>query len=178
MGVALASGATGTGYCPRQPEPDGLTSTAFHVPASGETLLFSATPSFQSVRYALRVIRPAGAQVASATLVRLKRRSDCNVHDRAGQWHFQLSAVETHGLFAAAMKLERHGDNPSEIVTDGTSVELQRFSSGKRAFNYSSNGPPKEQLSRAVLIVLMQHVPRSELPATDDWRFRLPGTSL
>jgi hypothetical protein len=178
MGAALAIGAAGTVSCPRQPEPTPLTSTAFQVPSSGEALLFSATPSFQSIRYALRVIRPAGTRVASATLIRLKRRWDCNVHDRAGQWHFRLSAVETDRLFAAVKELERHGDNPSEIVMDGTSVELQRFSSGDKAYQYSSNGPPKEQLSRTVLMVLKQHVPRTELPATDDWRFRMPGTSL
>ena len=178
MSIALTAQPSVTGICPRQPEPAALASAAFSIPVSGETLLFSSAPSFQRVRYALRITKPAEAGVASASLVRLSRRSDCNVHERVGEWHFKLSTQETQAIFAAASALETLDGNASDIVLDGTTVELQRYASGQAAFTYSSNGIAKDHLSSLVLEVLKRHVPVGDLPRAADWRYRLPGTSL
>ena len=175
IALSVAAASPSTGACPTQPEPAALTSAAFTVPSSGETLMFSAAPSFRSVRYALRVFRPSGARVGSALLIRLKRRLDCNVDDRTGEWTFTLSPTETDALFAAAADLERHGDDPNSIVLDGTSIQLSRYTAGKLVFNYSSNGLAKERLSKLVLDTMRQHVRADELPRSADWSYRAPG---
>lgn len=177
MAVALATGRPASA-CPVQPEPAALTSAAFTIPSRGETLLFSAAPSFQSVRYALRVVRPSASRRAFANLLRLKRRFDCNVHDRVGEWKFELSPDEGDSLFSASAALEDRNNKQPEVVLDGTSVELRHYVDGKLAFVYGSNEPAKEQLSETVLNVLARHVPRKELPASDDWRYKLPGTKI
>ena len=178
IGFALAA-ATPAGACPVQPEPAALSSAAFKVPSRGETLLFSVAPSSLSVRYALRIVRRDGASSASAQLVRLHRRMDCNVHDRAGEWSFKLSRGEADAIFNAAAELQRIAETaPPEIVLDGTAVQLERYADGKRSFNYNSNAGPKEQLSATVLEIVKRHVPASELPRTNDWRYRLAGTTL
>ena len=178
VSMALAAPAPPADDCPAQPEPAALASAGFSVPASGETLLFSAAPSSQSVRYALRVTRVAEQGAASATLVRLKRRFDCNVHDPAGAWTFTLAPEEAEAVFATAAALEQLGDRPSDIVLDGTTIELQRYSSGSARFSYSSNGRAKEQLARVVLDAVRRQVPANELPRSSDWRYRLKGTSF
>jgi hypothetical protein len=174
MAVVLATGAT-TRACPVQPEPAALTSAAFRVPSHGETLLFSTAPSFQSIRYALRIVRSSGARTGSAVLIRLMRRFDCNVHDPAGEWKFRLSPEETDALFSAVTALEMR-DESTDVVIHGTWVEFRHYVRGKLAFSYASNGPPKEQLSKVVLDVVAHHVPANELPRSDDWRYQLPGT--
>lgn len=176
--AALAASPAPVASCPTQPEPAALASAAFEIPASGDTLLFSAAPSSQSVRYALRVTKSAGAQSASASLRRLKRRSDCNVHDLAGEWQFNLSPKEARALFAAASALELTGGDPADLVLDGTQVELQLHASGTPGFVYASNGLAKEKMSQVVLDTLRRHVPARELPREADWRFRMPGASL
>ena len=178
IAFALAA-ATPAGACPAQAEPAALSSAAFKIPSRGETLLFSVAPSSLSVRYALRIVRPNGASGSSAQLVRLHRRMDCNVHDRAGEWSFKLTRAETDSIFKAASDLQRVAEGaPLEVVLDGTAVEVQRYSDGKRSFNYDSNAGPKEQLSATVLEILKRHVPPSELPRSNDWRYRLAGTTF
>jgi len=87
-----------------------------------------------------------------------------------------LSPEETDTLFSTAAALEDL-KNDADIMLDGTSVELKHFTAGKLTFSYGSNGRAKEQLSRAVLNVLGHHVPAKELPRSDDWQYKLPGTS-
>lgn len=178
IGALLAAAHPLPPGCPEQPEPAPLASAAFVIPASGDALLFSAAPSAMSVRYALRVVRPAGARTASALLVRLDRRLDCNVHDRAGEWSFTLARAETDALFAAEAGLERAANDPPEVVLDGTAIEVKRYAAGRPAFTYSSNTSAKERLSAIVLDLLRHHVPSAELPQSDNWRFKLPGTPL
>jgi len=175
--IALAAG-TPAKACPVQPEPAALGSAAFPIPSHGQALLFSAAPSFQSVRYALRVYRRDAAGRGVAVLVRLKRRPDCNVHDRAGEWKFALSLRETRSLFSTAGDLERRSNKDAEIVLDGTSVELRHYVGGKLIFSDDSNGLAKEQLSRTVLNLLARHVPAKELPLSGDWRYKLSGTRI
>jgi hypothetical protein len=162
------------GTCPRQPEPALLASAAFAVPPSGETLLFSAKPSFRSVRYALRIVRPSAAGSASGTLIRLSRRFDCNVHDRVGEWTFKLSAVQADAVFRAVPSTEELAEDAKWVTMDGTRVELRRYRAGKPTFSYSSNGPAKENLSKVVLNVVRQHVAANELPSSEDWQYELP----
>ena len=178
IAFALAA-ATPAGACPAQAEPAALSSAAFKIPSRGETLLFSVAPSSLSVRYALRIVRPDGASGSSAQLVRLHRRMDCNVHDRAGQWSFKLSRAETDAIFEKASELQRVAETTApEVVLDGTAVEAKRYSNGEQLFNYESNTGPQEQLSATVLEILKRHVPPRELPRANDWRYRLAGTTL
>lgn len=168
-----------TGACPRQAEPTALTSAAFAVPSRGETLLFSAAPSFQSVRYALRVFRSNKKKGSSAVLIRLKRRWECNVHDRMGEWTLQLSPEETTALFDAAVALRDNRKIDDEwVVLDGNRVEVRHYNDGKLTSSYDSNGFAKEYLSKTVLGVLRKHVPPTELPVANDWRYKLPGTVI
>ena len=164
--------------CPKQPEPAPLTTAAFKVPRSGETLLFSAAPSFRSVRYALRIVRPHGAGPATASLLRLSRRFDCNLHDRAGQWTFSLSQTEADAVFEALPAQKELAEDAQSITTDGTRIELKHYARGKLGLSYASNGPAMTKLSTAVLKALGRHVPATELPRSADWHFKLPGSPL
>jgi hypothetical protein len=74
--------------------------------------------------------------------------------------------------------LETLGGDASDIVLDGTTVELQRYASGQAVVTYSSNGLAKDHLSSVVLDVLKRHVPMSDLPRAADWRYTLPGSPL
>ena len=168
--MALAARA-----CPRQAEPAPLSSAGLSIPSDGDTLLFSAAPSFQNVRFALRVTRRSQAAGASATLVRLKRPPDCNILNLAGVWEFEIDPEETKALFADAAELERSAPD-AEVVLDGTTVEVQHYASGKKVFEFSSNASVKERLSRRVLDVVRAHVRASELPASPDWRVRAART--
>ena len=161
--------STDPAACPQQPEPPTLSSAGFDVPVEGDTLLFSAAPSNQSIRFAVRVIRRPGSSKAWATLVRLKRRFDCNVLDQMGTWDFELSAKEADALFGAVASLERTPPE-TDVTIDGTQVEFQHHTAGKKVFGYSSNGAAKERLSAAMLEVVRHHVPAPELPASPDWR--------
>lgn len=178
LAVASVAADASPTACPRQAEPSALTSAAFAVPPIGETLLFSAAPSFQSVRYALRVVRYDDTQDGTAVLIRLKRRWDCNVHDRAGLWSIKLSAGETKTLFAAASAVAERWKGEPSATLDGTSVEVRRFGRGQPTLTYGSNDRSAEHFSNTVLAVLRGHVPEVELPRTSDWRYKLPGTKL
>ena len=158
------------GACPKQsqPEPAPLDSARFNWPVDGDTILFSAAPSFQQIRYVARVIRRPSARTAWARLVRLKRRADCNVLDRTGAWDFELSIDETASLFQAVADFGRRSPGP-EVTLDGTQVQVQRHSSGKTVFDYSSNDPAKDELSGAVLGIMRKHVPAGDLPSASDW---------
>ena len=178
IAFALAA-ATQAAACPAQPEPAVLSSAAFKVPSRGETLLFSAAPSGLSIRYALRIVRADGASSASAQLVRLHLRMDCNAHERAGEWSFKLSRTEADAIFNAASVLQRVAQSsPPEVVLDGTAVQVQRYADGKRTFDYDWNGGAKERLSATMLEMLKRRVPASDLPRTSNWRYRLAGTTL
>jgi hypothetical protein len=95
-----------------------------------------------------------------------------------GEWKFKLSPDESTSLFSTVASLEQVSKNDTDIVLDGTSVALKHYVAGKLTFSYGSNGPAKEQLSRAVLNLLSHHVPAKDLPRSDDWRYKLPGTKI
>lgn len=173
--LAVAAAPSTASTCPTQPEPAALTSASFVVPSSADTLLFSAAPSGHSFRYALKITRLPGKAAAAASLLRLKRRLDCNLHDVHGRWSFTLSPKETASAFSAASALQQRGNDPSDIALDGTTIELQRHSSEGAVFTYRSNGAAKEQVSKAMLDILRRHVPASELPRSADWRFGAAG---
>jgi hypothetical protein len=169
--AGLQSSSAAADPCPPkpQPEPAPLESAYLDYPVEGDTFLFSAAPAFIETRYAARVIRRPGATSAWATLVRLKRRSDCNVLDRTGTWDFELSPAETKALFDAIADFERHP--PEDVVTlDGTQVQLQHHVSGKTVLDLASNDPSKDRLSGLVLQVMSKHVPATDLPSSTDWR--------
>ena len=175
--LGLGAAAPAPGVCPKQPKPGALASVGFDISSSGETLLFSASPSFGDVRFAVQLVKQPGLLTAFGSLVRLKRQSACNVDDPARRWRFKLSIGETKALFAAASALEGVDDQRHVIVMDGTNVEVQLHQAGRKRVAYSSNGPASANLSALMLQVLKRQVPEEELPLSPDWDYRLPQAS-
>jgi hypothetical protein len=168
---ALAASQTSVEACPIQPEPAVLASASFDVPTTGEALMFSAAPSFQRSRYAVIITTTDGAPAASVTLVRLELMFHCNIHERTGEWTFEVSSEEAARAFKAVADLDDLDEVPPEIVMDGTTIELQRYSAGVPDFAYSSNGKAIEQVSRVIVEMLKQHVPSDVLPSSVDWQY-------
>jgi hypothetical protein len=168
---ALAANQASVEACPNQPEPAVLASASFGVPTTGEALMFSAAPSFQRSRYAVKITMTDGAPAAWVTLVRLELMFHCNIHERTGEWTFELSSEEAARAFKAVSDLDELDEVPPEIVMDGVTIELQRYSAGQPDFAYSSNGKASEQVSRVILDMLKQHVPSDVLPSSVDWQY-------
>jgi len=100
------------GRCPPQPrpEPAPLESAGLYYPVEGDTLLFSAAPSFQSTRYAARVIRRPSSKTAWATLVRLSAVPTAT-----------CSIAQARGTSSWPRTKQAHCSMPSRRLKDGQS---------------------------------------------------------
>ena len=151
--------------CPRGPEPSPLDTAAFSFPKDSQTLLFSAAPSFRNERYAVVIVKPHGAAPIWAKFKRYRKRLDCNsLAESDGRLLF-LRPGEADPLFEAADQLIRTNDEP-EVVLDGTMIEVQRFSSGRKILDYRSNGLAARELSALILAIARRQPNGGDLP---DW---------
>ena len=183
LAIALAAGVATSQPMPpcptqRQALPAPLDSAAFVVPATGDTLLFSARFSFGNVHFALRLNRPADVGPARAVLFRLQRRDDCNVHDRTGEWAFDLKPEQSAAIFASVAALRASVENPNRrqfMCTDGTGIAVQLHASGAVPFIFYDNCREPEALSALVLSVVKEYVAPGELPANASWSYRAPN---
>jgi hypothetical protein len=169
--MVAAAPAAAAAPCPVGPERPVLASVAFDVPREGSTLLFSTAPAGHNVRYALKMVWAPGEGKATATLIRLRLRPDCNVVEAQGRWDLDLSSKEAEKAFAAASALQRTAAGAADVALDGATVEVQLYENRRPYFAYRANGAAKEEVSRVLLEIARRHVPGRELPGAD-WRYR------
>jgi hypothetical protein len=154
--------------CPRGPEPSPLDTAAFSFPKDSETLLFSAAPSLGSDRYAVEIVKPYGAAPIWTQFKHYRKRLDCNSLAVSDGRSLFLRPGEADRILEAADQLIRTKDEP-EVVLDGTMIEVQRFSSGRRILDHRSNGFAARKLSALILAIARRQPDGGDLPETPDW---------
>ena len=145
IGIALAStflataspGQAGAAPCPARPQPlpPALDSVA-RLPEGRSSVAFSAEPSLEYPGRAW-VVRAHQPRPGDSTLeiLRLRRRSDCNVYDLETRWQAPLPAADYLALVRAAERVgvprpgsfsrEDPADDAMFVVADGTGIELR-----------------------------------------------------
>jgi len=163
--------------CPARPQP--LAPALDAVPAragASETIGFAAEPSLQypGRAWVVRLSRQ-GERRASVEILRLLRRSNCNLYDVEKSWGGPIGADEYRAVGGAVAAWAARG--PEEIVTDGTGLELRVRGGGsnirRRLNHYGAGGA---ELSAIFRRVAARFVPPAQLPA-EDWRTRPAATS-
>ncbi|HEX8380568.1 MAG TPA: hypothetical protein VF619_08480, partial [Allosphingosinicella sp.] len=123
--------------CPPRPQPlaPALDSVA-RLPEGRSSVAFSAEPSLEHPGRAW-VVRAHQPRPGDATLeiLRLRRRSDCNVYDVETRWQAPLPAADYRALVRAAERVgaprpgafsdEEADRDLGDLVTDGTMIELR-----------------------------------------------------
>lgn len=176
---ALALGAAAFAQeapCPPRPQPLAPAAEAIGAPpAAAGIILFAATPwEFPGRAWVVRLSRRGRG--ASLEIVRLRRRSDCNLYDVENHWDSMVGAEEYRSLAEAIRPwttppagFPANRGTP-ELVLDGTGLELRVSANGwgvTRTLNhYGASGAGLSAIFRALV---SRHVPAAELPA-EDWR--------
>lgn len=170
--------------CRPQPIPPALDSVPA-LPDARSSVAFSATPWEHPGRAWVVRAHASGRGSGALEIVRLRRRSDCNLWAAEARWQAPLRAAEYRALVEAAAPL---GTPPADAFAhddpvrdaeghalDGTQIELRLKRSGweaRRELNhYGRGGAAISALFRALVA---KHVPAAEVPA-EDWRTRRPG---
>ena len=177
----LLSGGAAAPACPPQPMPPAIESAGEPAPHS-HLIAFAATPWEHPGRaWVVRVSR-RGRSEARLEIVRLLRRSDCNLWGVEKRWQAAIGPDEYRSLAEAVAPWgippadlvpgsppHRPGGEP---VLDGTGLELSFRKPGWRVTrtlnHYGRGGADLSALFRALVA---RHVPAGELPA-EDWRTR------
>ncbi len=179
--LATASpGQAGSATCPAtpQPLPAALDSVA-RLPDGRSSVAFSAEPSLEHPGRAW-VVRAHQPRPGDATLeiLRLRRRSDCNVYDLETRWQAPLPAADYLALVRAAERVgvprpgAFSGEDPADhwIVMDGTGIELRMKRSGwetRRTLNH--HAPGGAAVSAIFRRLVDRHVPTDQRP-DEAWR--------
>jgi hypothetical protein len=163
-----------------QPLPPALDSVAA-VPAGRSSVAFSAEPSREGQAW---VVRAQQARPGDATLeiIRLRRRSDCNVYDVETRWQAPLTAADYQALARAAERVaiprpglfsdEDSARGPVELVMDGTGIELRLKRPGwesRRTLNHYARGGAA--VSAIFHALVARHVPADQRPG-EGWASR------
>lgn len=166
--------------CPRQPLGPALDSVP-RLPEGQSSVAFSAEPSleFPGRAWVVRAHRPRPGD-ATLEIVRLRRRSDCNVYEVETRWQAPLPAADYRALVRSAERVgvpkpdEFSHEDPRRdgewLVLDGTGIELRLMRSGwetRRTLNhYGEGGAAVSAIFRALVD---KHVPADERPR-EGWR--------
>jgi hypothetical protein len=166
--------------CPARPQPMPPAVEAIgEPPASSGVIVFAATPTeFPGRAWVVRLSRRGTA--AALEIVRLRRRSDCNIYDVDGRWD---RAVGPEDYRSVAEAIRPWATPPAgfpvnagsaDLALDGTGLELRVSANGwgvTRTLNHY--GGTGGRLSAIFRSLVSRHVPAAELPA-EDWRTRRP----
>lgn len=155
--------------------PEGRSSVAFSAEAWGEWRAW--------------VVRAHEMRPGNATLeiLRLRRRSDCNVYDVEARWQAPLPAADYRALVRAAERVGvpradafSHEDPARDgegLALDGTEIELRLKRSGweaRRELNHYGKGGAA--VSAIFQALVAKHVPADERP-NEGWGTRATGSS-
>jgi hypothetical protein len=167
--------------CRPQPLAPALDSVP-RLPEGRSSVAFSAEPWEHPGR--AWVVRAREMRPGEATLeiLRLRRRSDCNVYDVETRWQAPLPAADYRALVRAAERVGTpradafsHEDPKRDgewLVTDGTRIELRLNRSGweaRRELNHYAQGGAA--VSAIFQALVDKHVPADERPG-EGWRTR------
>ena len=135
-----------------------------------ESIGFSAEPSSYPGRaWVVRLSRQSGRR-ASVEIVRLLRRTDCNVYDVEKSWGGPIGDDDYRSAAQAVTAWSARGSD--EVVLDGTPLELRVRRGGtttRRRLNH--HGAGGAALSAIFRRLAERFVPPSQRPA-EDWRTR------
>lgn len=168
--------------CPAKPQPlpQALDSVA-PLPQGRSSVAFSAAPSLDHPgrAWVVRAHQPRPGD-AALEIIRLRRRSDCNVYDLEARWQAPLPAADYGALLRAAEGVgipppdafSGEASGGQELVMDGTGIELRLKRFGwetRRTLNhYERSGAAVSAIFRALVD---KHVPADERPG-EGWRSR------
>lgn len=165
--------------CPVRPQPMPPAIEAIgEAPVAARVISFAATPwEVPGHAWVIRISRRG--TMATLEIVRLLRRSHCNVWDVEQSWQRPMPPAEFRALAEAIGPWARTParfpleDDPAEITVDGTGLELRvRTADGwevTRTLNHNGRSGPR--ISALFRDLLRGIVPADERPA-EDWRTR------
>lgn len=173
----------GPGACAPRPLAPALDSVPL-LPEGLSSVAFSAEPSFDGEAWVVRAHQPRPGD-ATLEILRLRRRSDCNVYDIETRWQAPLPAADYRALVRAAERVgipradsfshEDPGRDGEGLVLDGTGIELRLKRIGweaRRTLNHYARGGGA--VSAIFHALVAKHVPADERPA-EGWETRRRG---
>lgn len=168
--------------CPARPQP--MPAALDSVPPVGDTAVvvaFAATAWEHPERaWVVRLSRRGYSGPASLEVLRLRRRSDCNVYDLENSWRAPMPAQEFEALARAAEPFAApppatfsdpgRAQAGEEVVLDGTGIELRlrahSWDVRRRLNHYGRDG---REISALFHRLVDRIVPAGLRPA-QDWR--------
>ena len=182
IAAAIAATATHTQSPPSpaqtcSPQPLPAAIDAIGAPPSSETIEFSATPSFSTQPWVVRLShrRELGSTIE---IIRLSRQYNCNRYNVEMRWQAPLTDNEYEAVSKVVSQL---GTPPATsfipssrqelemIVMDGTGLQLRLRNSEwevTRALNQAH--PGGTQISSFFRGLVAKYIPVSDIPA-EDW---------
>lgn len=170
--------------CPDRPQPlpDALESHGLPpIERFRSAFEFAAEPSLEypGRAWVIRLEQGIRSRTATLTVVRLRRRNECNIYDTETTWSGQLSAsefVEFSGVAGPLISPPTDLNAPfyrtqrGPIVLDGTGIEARIYGAEwtiTRLLNHFA--PGGVALSAAFRSLAARIVPPEQMPS-EDWR--------